>query len=193
MAVEAFQTVQAVYDAFLRGDADGILRLCTDDVSWGIETVSTAAPWYGIRRGHVGVAQFLTQVGETLEILEFTHTTTVGDGQEVMTRVRFRARARQTGRDISTDLMHYFKFRDNRICFWRGSEDIAQTEQALQASESQPLEHLTSGPQGKMSGQLSGQMSGQLFSIENPLRSFRAASNSVLSAVRGRRWRGQIR
>ena len=192
MTVEAFQTVQAAYDAFQRGDADGILRLCTDDVSWGIETVSTVAPWYGIRRGHVGVAEFLTQVGETLEILEFTHTTTVGDDQEVMTRVKFRARARQTGHDISTDLMHYFKLRDNQICFWRGSEDIAQTEQALRAPESQHLEHLTSGPQGKMSGQLSGQMSGQLFSIEKPLRSVRAASNSVLSAVRGWR-RRQIR
>jgi ketosteroid isomerase-like protein len=184
----AFQTVHAAYAAFVHGDADAILQLCTEDVDWGIETTSIVAPWYGIRHGHPGLAQFLIQVGEALEVLEFTPTTTVGSGEEVMTRVRFRARARHTGRDISTDLMHYFKFRDNRICFWRGSEDLAQTEQALRTPQAQqPIEHPTSGPQGQMSGKLSGQMSGQLFSIDKPLQAVRAASSSVLNAVR--QWR----
>jgi ketosteroid isomerase-like protein len=188
MTVETFQTVQAAYEAFLRGDVDGILQLCTEDVDWGIETVSIVAPWYGIRHGHAGVAQLLMQVGEALEILECTRTTTLGDDQEVMTRVRFRARARNTGRDISTDLMHYFKFRDDRICFWRGSEDVAQTEQALRTPQVQhSIERRTSGPQGQMSGRLSGQMSGQLFSIDKPLRTLRAVSSSVLRPVQ--QWR----
>ncbi len=188
MPPEAFQIVQTAYEAFRRGDSNGILQLCTEDVDWGVETVSNVAPWYGIRHGHAGVEQFLTQVADALEILEFTQTTTVGHDEEVMTRIRFRARVRRTGRDISTNLMHYFKFREDRICLWRSSADVAQTEQALQTPQAHPpITHIASGPRGQMSGRLSGQMSGQLFRVENPARTARAAFANLLGTVR--EWR----
>jgi ketosteroid isomerase-like protein len=47
--------------------------------------------------------------------------------------VRFRARSRSTGKAAEMDLHHYFKFRDGKIAYYRGTEDTAQTETVLAA------------------------------------------------------------
>ena len=44
---------------------------------------------------------------------------------DVLTVVRFRARSRSTGRVAAMDLHHYFKFRDGKIAYYRGTEDTA--------------------------------------------------------------------
>jgi len=46
--------------------------------------------------------------------------------------VRFRARSRSTGKTAEMNLHHYFKFRDGKIAYYRGTEDTAQTETVLQ-------------------------------------------------------------
>jgi ketosteroid isomerase-like protein len=43
-----------------------------------------------------------------------------------------RATARATGRTVEQNLHHYFRFRDGKVDFYRGSEDTAQTVAALQ-------------------------------------------------------------
>ena len=57
-ADDNIQTIQAVYEAFGRGDVQAFLDQVTDDVDWATETLSTAAPWWGVRRGKAAVAQF---------------------------------------------------------------------------------------------------------------------------------------
>jgi uncharacterized protein len=49
------KTIQAVYEAFSRGDVGFILDRVTDDVDWATDTSSTAAPWYGPHTGRAGV------------------------------------------------------------------------------------------------------------------------------------------
>lgn len=50
---------------------------------------------------------------------------------DVLTVVRFRAQSRSTGRIAQMNLHHYFKFRDGKIAYYRGTEDTAQTETVL--------------------------------------------------------------
>jgi hypothetical protein len=50
---------------------------------------------------------------------------------DVLTVVRFRARSRGTGRSAEMNLHHYFKFRDGKIAYFRGTEDTAQVEAVL--------------------------------------------------------------
>ena len=45
------KTIEAVYDAFSRGDVAAIQEVVTDDVDWASETTSTVAPWYGVQAG----------------------------------------------------------------------------------------------------------------------------------------------
>ena len=51
----------------------------------------------------------------------------------MLTVVRFRAKSRSTGRTAAMDLHHFFRFRDGKIAYYRGTEDTAQTEAVLRS------------------------------------------------------------
>ena len=131
MSADNIKTIASVYEAFGRGDVPAILDAVTDDVDWAAEADSTAAPWYGVRHGKDGVAKFFTEFGTTMEVEEFTPVSFAANDTDVLTVVRFRARSRSTGHVAAMDLHHYFKFRDGKIAYYRGTEDTAQTEAAL--------------------------------------------------------------
>ncbi len=127
------KSIQAIYEAFGRGDVAAILDSVTDDVEWGADTASTAAPWYGIRHGKSEVESFFQQFGSNMEVQEFTPLDFASSDDSVMAVVRCRATSRSTGKPIDMNLHHYFRFRDGKIWFYRGTEDTAQTEAALRA------------------------------------------------------------
>ena len=126
------KTIAQVYEAFGRGDVAAILDAVTDDVDWASEAASSAAPWYGVRHGKNGVADFFTAFGSTMEVEEFTPVSFAANDTDVLTVVRFRARSRATGKAAEMDLHHFFTFRDGKIAYYRGTEDTAQTEAVLQ-------------------------------------------------------------
>lgn len=127
------KTIEGVYDAFARGDVAAIQEVVTDDVDWATETASSAAPWYGVKRGKAGVGEFFSAFGSTMEVEEFTPISFAANDNEVLTVVRFRVKARATGKTAAMDLHHYFVFRDGKITYYRGTEDTAQTEATLQS------------------------------------------------------------
>ena len=49
-AEDNIKTIQSVYEAFGRGDVEGILAVLTDDVDWASEASSAMVPWYGHTR-----------------------------------------------------------------------------------------------------------------------------------------------
>jgi uncharacterized protein len=51
MTDRKIQTVQAIYEAFGRGDIEFILNQLTDDVNWASCPDSNIAPWHGVHRG----------------------------------------------------------------------------------------------------------------------------------------------
>ncbi len=125
------KTIAQVYDAFGRGDVAAILDAVTDDVDWSAETTSAAAPWYGVRHGKDAVAAFFAAFGSAMEVEEFTPISFAANDTDVLTVVRFRARSRSTGKTAAMDLHHYFKFREGKVAYYRGTEDTAQTEAVL--------------------------------------------------------------
>ena len=126
------KTITQVYEAFGRGDVAAILDAVTDDVDWAAEAASSAAPWYGVRHGRDAVAAFFSDFGSTMEVEEFTPVSFAANDTDVLTMVRFRARSRSTGKTAAMNLHHYFKFRDGKIAYYRGTEDTAQTQAVLQ-------------------------------------------------------------
>ena len=77
------------------------------------------------------VALSLPGFDSAAEIEEFTPVSLAANDTDVLTVVRCRARSRSTGKTLATDLHHYFKFRDGKIAYYRGTEDTAQTEAVL--------------------------------------------------------------
>ena len=130
-ADDNIKTVKALYEAFGRGEVATILEALTDDIDWAGETSSTVAPWYGTRQGKAAVAAFFDAFGSTMEVEEFRPLTFAANDDSVLTVVLCRAKTRAAGKPISMNLHHWFQFRDGKICFYRGTEDTAQTAEAL--------------------------------------------------------------
>ena len=121
------ETVKTIYDAFGRGDVDTILDSLTDDVDWSSEAASRSASWYGRRSGKRGVAEYFAAIGKTIEVLDFTQLSFTANDTEVMVLSQFRMRSRRNGKESAMQLHHYWRFRDDKVEHWRGSEDSEQT------------------------------------------------------------------
>jgi uncharacterized protein len=126
------KTIQDVYEAFGRGDIETILANVTDDVDWASEASGSGAPWYGPHTGKAGVGDFFAAFGSTMEVQQFVPQTFAATDEEVLTVVRFEATNRKTGKKSAQHLHHYFRFRDGKVAYYRGTEDTAQTAEAFQ-------------------------------------------------------------
>ena len=127
------KTVQGVYEAFGRGDLAIILDGLADDVDWGSEAASTEIPWWGVRHGKEATADFFAQLAANEELLEFTPLVMLGEGDDVLSLVRYRAKAKNTGKTVDMEIHHHFRFRGGKIARYRGSEDTLQTLSAFQS------------------------------------------------------------
>ena len=126
------KTIMGVYEAFGRGDVAAILDVVTSDVDWAAEADPAVAPWHGVRHGQQAVAAFFAEFGSTMEVEEFTPVSIAANDTDVLSVVQFRARSRATGKTAAMNLHHFFKFRDGKIAYYRGTEDTAQTQAVLQ-------------------------------------------------------------
>ena len=125
------KAITVVYEAFGRGDVAAILDAVTSDVDWAAEADPAVAPWHGVRHGQEAVAAFFADFGSTMEVEEFTPISIAANDTDVLSVVRFRARSRATGKTAAMHLHHFFKFRDGKIAYYRGTEDTAQTQAVL--------------------------------------------------------------
>jgi ketosteroid isomerase-like protein len=122
------ETVQKIYEAFGRGDADAFFACLTDDVDWATEAAdTTAAPWFGQFVGKERVGAWLEEIAKASEVAEFTPLTVAANDTDVLAVVRLAYTVRATGRSTVTHQHHWYRFRDGKVCFYRGSEDTART------------------------------------------------------------------
>ena len=124
-------TVQSVYEAFSRADIGFILDQLTDVVDWASCPDSDIAPWHGIHKGKAEVPNFFKALGENLEITEFTPLSFAANETDVMVVTHWSATAPATGKTVTMDIHHWWRFRDGKIYLYRGTEDTAQTQDLL--------------------------------------------------------------
>ena len=134
MTDRKLDTVRAIYDAFGRADVPFILDQVTDDVDWASCPESDVAPWHGIRTGKPGVAAFFQSLGENLQVTDFTTLSMAANDADVLVVTRFEATARATGKAFAMDIHHWWRFRDGKVCLYRGTEDTQATGAALHAA-----------------------------------------------------------
>jgi len=124
---ENLSLIQEIYDAVGRGDVAAILDRVTDDVDWAAEAAGQSAPWHGLRTGKTGVASFFSDLASSIEIQEFKPHSYAAGENDVHLLVEFAIRSIATGRDAAMTMHHYWRIRDGKAEFFRGSEDTEQT------------------------------------------------------------------
>lgn len=127
------QTVKTIYDAFGRGNVAAILYTVTDDVDWAPDAASDSAPWCGQRIGKGAVSEFFTALAEAIDVVDFTSLSFAANDDEVMVLIRFATRSRASGKEATMHLHHYWRFREDKIEYYRGSEDTELTAATLAA------------------------------------------------------------
>jgi uncharacterized protein len=124
------KTVEAIYDAFGRGDVGFIIDQLTDDIDWASGSESSIAPWYGVR--HMAeIPDFFRELGGAITVTEFTPLAYTSNDTDVMAVIRFGMTSTQTGKSGVMDLHHWWRFRDGKVYYYRGTEDTALTTQLL--------------------------------------------------------------
>jgi len=130
---ENLSLVSEIYEAVGRGDIAAILDRVSEDVDWAAEAASDAAPWYGQRTGKTGVASFFRDLAESIEITEFAPRSFAAGDDDVHLLVRWTFRSISTGQQASMTMHHYWRIRDRKVEYFRGSEDTEQTARVLSA------------------------------------------------------------
>jgi ketosteroid isomerase-like protein len=124
---ENLSLVREIYDAVGRGDVAAILDRVTDNVDWSAEAAGHAAPWHGPRTGKTGVASFFGDLANSVEIPEFTPHSFAAGENDVHLLVRWTMRSIATGREASMTMHHYWRIREGKVDYFRGSEDTEVT------------------------------------------------------------------
>jgi uncharacterized protein len=125
------EAVQGLYEAFARGDLDGVLAGLADDVDWAAEAASTSVPWYGSYRGKGEVPRFFEAIASNVDVTEFTPLSFTSNETDVVATVRWAYTVRATGKQAAMYMQHWWRFADGKIVFFRGSEDTEQSARAF--------------------------------------------------------------
>jgi uncharacterized protein len=125
--------IQSVYEAFGRGDLGFILDQLTDDVDWASCPGSDVAPWYDVHRGKAEVPNYFKALADSVQVTEFTPLAFAANETDVMVVIRLGGVVPATGKSVAMDIHHWFRFRDGKIYFYRGTEDTAAMQEALRA------------------------------------------------------------
>jgi ketosteroid isomerase-like protein len=120
-------SVQSLYAAFGAGDMDGVLAVLADDVDWAAEAAGTGAPWYGSYRGVASVPAFFAAIASNVTIHEFDVQSYTSNDTDVIATVHWNYTVNKTGKSASMYMQHWYRFAGDKVVFFRGSEDSAQS------------------------------------------------------------------
>jgi ketosteroid isomerase-like protein len=127
------KVVQAGYEAFGRGDLDGLLALLDANVEWvspGPDFVPTA----GRRRGPEQVREFFRAVNDTYEFERFEPKTFVSQGDLVVVIGEDAVRVRATGKAIVEPWVHVFTVQNGRIVRFQEFIDMSASAEELRTA-----------------------------------------------------------
>jgi len=121
------EAVERLYAAYGRGDVDAVLAELTDDVDWAAEAAGEGVPWWGSFRGKAEVPRFFKEIGSNVEVGEFEVVSITSNETDVIAVVHWTFTVNATGKTASMYMQHWWRFAGSQICFFRGSEDSAQS------------------------------------------------------------------
>jgi uncharacterized protein len=118
MSEENVAVVRRAFDAYTRGDIDGVLRLCADNILiTQPQEVPGVAPQ---QRGHQGVLEAFGIWPEQWDDFRVEIKQVLADpGDSVVVTTRQTGRGKQSGVEVEAEFTFVFAIRDKQIAEWR--------------------------------------------------------------------------
>ena len=101
--------VQAIYEAFGRGDIDTILAALSPAIQ-AINPGPEDMSYFGTRTGHEGFQDLASTIGGQLEITEFVPVRWLTSDDQVVALIRMTATVRATGKSYSQEMAEFWTF-----------------------------------------------------------------------------------
>lgn len=127
------EIVKRGYEAFGRGDINGLLALCAENIEW-VTPGPPEMPTAGTRRGREQVALFFKALDEVFEIQRFEPKQFIAQGGQVVVLGDDTAKVKATGKVLTEQWAHAFTIRDGQIAAFREYIDTAETVAELRAA-----------------------------------------------------------
>ena len=125
--------VQRGYEAFGRGDLDGLISLMDDNVEW-VSPGPKDLPTSGERRGQQEVRKFFGSVNELYDFESFEPQTFVSEGDLVVVLGTDRVKVKATGKTITEAWAHVFTVKNGKIVRFQEYIDTAAAVAELRAA-----------------------------------------------------------
>jgi ketosteroid isomerase-like protein len=133
MSEQNVAVIQQAYAAFGRGDVDGILDLCTDNVVWeGVIGASANVPQRGIRHGKAEVREFFRQVAESVTFQRFEPREFIAQGDRVVVLGFYAGTPTSTGKKHESDWVMVFRLTGGKVSEFREFTDSAALNAAYE-------------------------------------------------------------
>lgn len=108
------QVVQKAFDDFLKGNISAVVDISTDDVEWSSYD-NPDVPYATTYHGKKGVAQFFSNLAETINYTKFEPRQFVSQGDDVVVFGRHAASVKATGKTFDHEWCFSFKMRNGKV------------------------------------------------------------------------------
>jgi uncharacterized protein len=106
------ESVQAIYEAFGRGDVGAILDRLADDVEWDQDAPGYGIPIYEPGVGKEHAARFF-EATQGLDFLRFEPTNFLSGGNQVAVPINVEVKVKSTGMIVEALEIHLWTFGDD--------------------------------------------------------------------------------
>jgi uncharacterized protein len=130
---ENVDNMRAAYDAFGRGDMDGVTENWNDDIRWEGSNFE-GLPGAGTHEGKDAVASMLGEIPDSWDEFRATPDEFIEEGDTVVVLGHNEARAKQSGEEIKVPFVHVWRMSDGKVSRGQILTDTAVVARALGVS-----------------------------------------------------------
>jgi uncharacterized protein len=128
---ESTRIVKEFFAAIARGDEQGLLALCAEDIEW---IIPGEWAWAGTHRGHAGLISFLQKAPETVEISTSEHREFVVQGDRIVVLGVATGRIKATNKTFKDHFVFSITVRNGKLSNIREYIDTLALAQASETA-----------------------------------------------------------
>ncbi|WP_211829271.1 nuclear transport factor 2 family protein [Kistimonas asteriae] len=120
--------VKNVYDSFSKGDLEGFIQMCDENIEWVVNGPASLEKCQSYR-GREGVRQFLDILERTWTFRSFSANQYIHDGDSVVVLGDETGDDKATNQPFENRWAHVFDIKDDKVirfreflCHWSGNE-----------------------------------------------------------------------
>ena len=125
------EMVRRCYELFGDGDISALMEYLSDDIAFSVPEVENS-PYGGIWYGREEVRTFFEVLALAEEVTDFEAREFIAQGDRVVVLGRSTATVRSTGRHYSTEWVHIYTIKNNKIANFVTFFDTAAALRAFQ-------------------------------------------------------------